>query len=718
MVRKMLRVYAGKLQCDDRDHFATKRVDCAGTQFGLLFRQVFRGVHKSISVQLFKSAESGRLHTVNVGSIVAGKRLTQAFRYALATGNWGIMSGRGNTAQNGVAQQLTRMTIPATLSLLRKISTPVAKETKNPKPRQLHHTSWGLICPMDTPEGSACGLTKSLALMAHVRVGVYSSCVYDQLNILQQIPEYDLHFVLDACDMVRGEGVPLLVNGCLYMYIGSENQVEFVLSKLRSLRSTNTLPFDTTIAQNDGCVLVETDPGCLQRLLLKVDSLKIIPMLLRECIPQKELIDYLFQKNVLEYIDKQEEMNTRVALSPLTEPKEGWGAFTHCELDPSLIAGLCGSCIPFADYNQSPRNTYQSAMMKQALGVYTLNNSLRMDSIAHTMVSPQRPIVTTRMDSLIGVSDAPAGINTIVAIKTYTGQNQEDSIIINQAALDRGMFRSVKFQTYRDEEHQNGGSDAERFENIDNLASVMGKKDSNYSKLDGGGVVKVGVRVNCNDVLISKTITTTNLGEGARKTVKRDKSTILKHDNSIVDTVLKVKHHDGTNMVKVKLRQTRIPLLGDKFSSRMGQKGVIGIALPPEDMPFTADGIVPDIIVNPHAIPSRMTIGQMSECLMAILCTLTGERGDGTMFRGVSIEQMCEELENHGYDKYGRVTLHNGFTGEEYAAKVFMGPTYYQRLRHMAEDKDHGRSRGPRHMLSRQPTEGRSRDGGLRFGEM
>jgi DNA-directed RNA polymerase II subunit RPB2 len=718
MIRKLIQVYMGKLQCDDRDHFAAKRVDCSGTQFGLLFRQVFRGVHKSMAMQIHRAADCNKLTFLNVGNLVAGKKLSQAFRYALATGNWGIMSTKGNTAQNGVAQQLGRMTIPTTISLLRKVSTPVARETKNPKPRQLHPTAWGLICPMDTPEGTACGLTKSLAMMTHIRVGTFSTSICEQLDIIANKGNIKLYHFLDVPSVVRRKGYPVLVNGCLYMYTDNMQECDFLLETLRDLRRNNMIPYDTTIAKADGYVIIDTDSGCMLRLLFRVEMLKKLPRLIREAPSHHNLIDYLIQQKAVEYIDKQEEKNLRVALSPLTEPDEGWDVFTHCEIDPSMIVGLCGSCIPFPEFNQSPRNTYQSAMMKQALGVYTLNHPIRMDTIAHTMVSPQRPLVTTRMDSLVGVSEAPAGVNAIVVIMCYTGQNQEDSVIINQAALDRGMFRSVKFQTYRDEEHQNGGTDAERFEHIGKLSNIAGRKDANYDHLDDGGIVAVGTKVQPNDVIISKTVTTTELGEGARKAVKRDKSTVLKHDKGIIDAVLHVTNHDGTNMIKVKIRQTRTPIVGDKLSSRMGQKGVIGITLPQEDMPYTEDGIVPDIIVNPHAIPSRMTIGQLNECLLAILCTLTGERGDGTMFRGTSLEYLSEQLEKNGYDKHGRVKLHNGFTGESYESLVFMGPTYYQRLRHMAADKDHARSRGPIHMLSRQPTEGRARDGGLRFGEM
>ena len=717
MIRKLIQVYMGDLQCDDRDHLATKRVDCAGTQFGLLFRQVFRTVHKSITVQLQRIAETGKMNFTNIGNLITSKKLTQQFRYALATGNWGIMSMRGTTAQTGVAQQLGRMTSASTLSLLRKVSTPVARETKNPKPRQLHPTSWGLICPMDTPEGGACGLTKAIAMLTHIRIGTFSDAILEQLQTMFETEFVgNLQYALQTTSKERSKGVPILVNGTLIMYTQTAVLQE-VLVALRTRRCDGRLPFDTTVAYVDGHVIVESDPGCMLRPLLRVDHLHEFTHLVRNTTRPNMLMDELISAGVVEYIDKQEENGLRVALTPYEEPMEGWSAYTHCEIDPSMITGLCGALIPFPDFNQSPRNTYQSAMMKQALGIPTLNHSLRMDTILHVMASPQRPMVTTRMDSLVGVSEAPAGINVIVAIMSYTGQNQEDSLIVNRASLERGMFTSVKYQTFRDEEHQNGGSDAERFKNVGKMQNVMGKRDSNYEHLEDSGTVAVGTRLKPNDVIISKTVTTTDLGEGTRRTVERDSSTVMR-EHGIVDSVLHVTNEDGTRIAKVKVRNTRRPIVGDKLSSRMGQKGVIGAILPQEDMPYTQDGLVPDIIVNPHAIPSRMTIGQLTECLLAILGTFTGERGDGTMFRGTSLEFMCDELERHGYDRHGRTTLYNGFTGEAFEAKVFMGPTYYQRLRHMAADKDHARPRGPVHWLSRQPTEGRARNGGLRFGEM
>lgn len=716
MIRKLVRVYVGAVPVDDRDHLATKRVDCAGTQFALLFRQVFRQIHKALATQLFRAAEAGKMHFTNVGNLVMSKKLTQQFRYALATGNWGIMSPRNAPTQSGIAQQLGRMTSPSTLALLRKVSTPIARETKNPKPRQLHPTSWGLVCPMDTPEGSACGLTKSLALLAHVRVGTFSDAVREQLDLLAD-DIAGLARTLDATPAQRAGGTPVLLNGALVLYAASAEAVQALVRELRALRRDGGIPFDTTVASVDGYLVLETDPGCLLRPLLRVDALHRVGELVRGAARPDLLMDQLVAAGAVEYVDKQEEAALRVALTPYAAPAEGWGAYTHCELDPVCIVGVCGALIPFPEFNQSPRNTYQSAMMKQALGVPSLNHAVRMDTVLHVMSNPQCPLVTTRVDDLVGVSAAPAGINAIVAIMSYTGQNQEDSLIVNKAALDRGMFTSVKYQTYRDQEHQNGGADVERFKHAGKLPHVVGKRDSNYDLLEDSGAVAVGARLQPNDVILSKTVTTTELGEGTRTSIERDSSTVAR-EAGIVDAVLHVTNDDGTRLTKVKVRNTRRPIVGDKLSSRMGQKGVIGAILPQEDMPYTSDGVVPDIIVNPHAIPSRMTIGQLAECLLAILCTRTGKRGDGTMFRGASLEYICEQLEQHGYDKHGRTQLFNGFTGESFEATVFMGPTYYQRLRHMAADKDHARQRGPVHLVSRQPTEGRARNGGLRFGEM
>ena len=713
MIRKLIKVYIGEIECDDRDNYSNKRVDTSGMLFALLFRQVFRASQKTCSTLLHKAAETGKLGFTNIGDIFSSKKITSAFRYALATGNWGIQSQKGTTAQTGIAQMISRMTIVSTLSYLRKINTPIAREGKSPKPRLLHHTAWGIICCVESPEGGACGLVKTLSMLAHVRVGTHSGAVKEQLCLLCD-EEPKMYRLLDTPGSVKSNGIPLMINGNLYMFLEDMDTADSMIEKVRDLKRSFILPFDTSIAMVDKTVHIDTDPGCLLRPLVRVCNIKKIPKIIRECQVFELLWDTLLREKVIEYVDKQEEMTLRVSLWSTKDIPNG---YTHCELDPALICGICAGLIAFPDYNQSPRNTYQSAMCKQALGIHATNYPVRMDTVAHVLVSPQKPLVTTRIEDLVHASDAPSGVNIMVAIMLYTGYNQEDSVIINRDALERGLFRSVKYQCYKDEEKTNG-ADQERFENPKDIEEITGRRVANYEKLDETGIISVGTTINSGDAIIGKTIITTELGEGARRTVKRDRSILAKNENSIVDAVLHSINRDGSKSVKVRTRKTRTPIVGDKVSSRMGQKGVIGATLPQCDMPFTSDGMCPDIIVNTHAIPSRMTIGQLKEELLAILCAIEGEIGDGTMFRDSSIEYICECLKNAGYDSKGNTYLYNGMTGERYESKIFLGPTYYQRLKHMVLDKNHARSRGPVQMLTRQPLEGRAREGGLRFGEM
>jgi DNA-directed RNA polymerase II subunit RPB2 len=707
MVRKLVGTYTGQLQCDDRDHYANKRIDTAGVLMSLLFRQVYRTLLKSFTAQAQRLLEAGKLAYANLGELVNYKKITSHFKYAFSTGNWGVQ--RNNTTQTGVAQMMSRMTTVAAMSNLRRINTPINREGKAPKPRQLHYTSWGIVCPVETPEGTSCGLIKNLAMMAHVRIGTLSVAIKEAL----QRVDVPLIPLLECDHEARARGVPILVNGAIHVYTRTAACAPRVLEALRQMRRTHLIPFDTSISFADRTITIDTDPGCLLRPLIVYKELHRISEEIARAPSYEHLWEYLIARGIVEYVDKQEEMDLRVAMWPTDV-----GDYTHCELHPSLINGMCAALIPFPDHNQAPRNTYQSAMGKQAVGVPGLNFPMRMDAVMHVLIAPQRPLVTTRMDRIMHTGEAPTGVNAIVCIMCWTGFNQEDSLIVNREALERGLFRSVKYQTYKDEERTNG-ADVERFESPLLVDKCIGMRVGCYDKLGDGGFPSIGTHVQSGDVIIGKTITTTEIGEGARRAIKRDRSVLIKHtDNAIVDSIVQCKNRDGSTLAKVRTRATRAPIIGDKLSSRHGQKGVIGIVLNAVDMPVSEDGVVPDIIVNPHAIPSRMTIGQLMECLMGKLCAVEGRQGDATPFRDVSIDQIGKALEAHGYDTLGRETLYSGMTGEALAAKVFIGPTYYQRLKHMVLDKQHSRSRGPVQILTRQPVEGRAREGGLRFGEM
>nr|KAJ3418266.1 DNA-dependent RNA polymerase II [Polyrhizophydium stewartii] len=365
---------------------------------------------------------------------------------------------------------------------------------------------------------------------------------------------------------------------------------------------------------------------------------------------------------------------------------------------------------------------HNSAMGKQAMGIFLTNFQLRMDTMANILFYPQKPLATTRAMEYMHFRDLPAGINAVVAIACYSGYNQEDSLIMNQSSIDRGLFRSLYYRVYMDQEKRVGRLESETLEKP-TRETTLRLKHGTYEKLEDDGLIAPGVRVSGEDIIIGKTVPipedSAELGQRQTTHTKRDASTPLKStENGIVDQVLVTTNQDGFKFVKVRVRSIRIPHMGDKFASRHGQKGTVGITYRTEDMPFTAEGITPDLIINPHAIPSRMTIGHLVECLLSKVSTFTGDEGDATPFTDVTVEAISQALQGFGYQRRGFEVLYNGHTGRKLNAQIYTGPTYYQRLKHMVDDKIHSRARGPVQILTRQPVEGRSRDGGLRFGEM
>jgi len=431
------------------------------------------------------------------------------------------------------------------------------------------------------------------------------------------------------------------------------------------------------------------------------------------------------ENGVMEYIDPEEQSFSLVSVNhdELSNYKNKDSDkilhYTHCEIHSSTIFGILGSCIPFPEHNQSPRNCYQCAQGKQAMGVYVTNYENRMDKTAYVLNYPSRPLVDTRVMNMIQLNKIPSGSNVIVAIMTHTGYNQEDSLLFNKGSIDRGLFIATIYHTEKDEDKQRINGD-EEIRCKPDPSKTKGMKFGNYNKVNNKGVIPENTLVENRDIIISKITPIKENRNDHTKIIKfEDQSKIYRtNEETYIDKNYIDRNGDGYNFAKVKLRIVRKPVIGDKFSSRHGQKGTIGNIIPEEDMPFTKDGLKPDIIINPHAIPSRMTIGQLKETVLGKTLLSLGLFGDGTSFGDFEVKDICKELLKVGYEAHGNELLHNGLTGEQVECSVFMGPVFYQRLKHMVNDKTHSRSIGPMVNLTRQPAEGRSRDGGLRFGEM
>lgn len=731
MLTRLVRVGLDKESTDDRDDFANKRIDSAGGLMALLIRQHHRGnMLRKLSTQLRKKVESPKEASFSVGEIVSHRLITSGLRYAFATGTWGIQRGAGASGggQTGVVQILPRLTTMASLSALRKINVPIAREGRAAGPRMLHASAWGYVCPSDTPEGISCGLVSTLSMGVHVRLGAPTQPIALVVLALDGVVGID-----EATPDQRRSGSVIVVNGVFVAYTTAATTPSAVAAELRRQRRVEkNLPFDCSVSFSAGKVSVSADHGALLRPLIVAERYDDF-VAARWGNAGGSLFLDLIARGIIEFIDSGEQQNCRVAVYPseMREQKAGEDAdrsdrsdrFTHVEIHPSLINGIAVSQIPFCEHNQAPRVAYQAAQCKQAIGLYTTNFFERMDTIAHVLAAPQKALVTTRLENLLGTGVVRSGAVPIVAIMSYSGFNQDDSLIINQAAVDRGLFHTFCFHTLRDEE-KTSGADSEKFENPILLKQCGGLKQANYAKIDARGLPQLGEVYNDGDVIIGKTVAMSHLqvdpkeGE-ARREMKRCRSTVLKSDESVVvDGVCISKTVEGKMAIKVRTRALRIPIVGDKFSSRHGQKGVCGILLPAADFPSTREGLQPDLIVNPNAIPSRMTIGMLIEMCLSKLACAKGCTLDGTPFSGHSLNTISEELAGRGFHPCGNEKLINGMTGEELASEIFIAPCYYQRLRHMVVDKAHARNRGATQLLTRAPTEGRSRDGGLRCGEM
>ena len=715
IVNKLLATNLGLRNEDDRDDYINKRVEPAGVLCYELFRQLFKKFTNTIITNVGKKKQ-----IPDVVSIMQRLPLiTNGIRHCFATGNWGVP--KNSYIRLGVSQVLSRLSYGATLSNLRRINIPIGKESKNRKIRQIHPSQIMFICPSETPEGQSIGIVLNLSLLTRISEKfstIMLKEIVENSTYIRQLENENENE--NENEMLYQNTTKIFVNGILSGF--SENHLHF-LNDIKDYRDKKIIPYDVSISYDDvdNEINIFSDEGRLLRPIFTVknNTLKIT---------EQDGTDWeqLVEKGLIKYVDNHEINNAVIAFNQNELSKY---RCDYCEISPTMMLGVMASIIPFPDHSQSPRNCYQAAMGKQAMSVFALSHLIRTDTVTNVLGIPQKPLVHTIPSDIMGFNDMPSGINAIVAIACYTGFNQEDSIIINKSSIDRGLFWATTYRTYVEEEKKHGTI----FDSVGLPPLDKRFKDLNYNKLDENGIVHLrqptytdthgktrgggAVWVEAGDVIIGKVFINTTKDN---QEIIDNSLSIKKGEEGFIDRIFISITPQGYKLVKIVIRTNRIPEIGDKFASRAAQKGTAGMIYRQEDMPFTEQGIIPDIIMNPHAMPSRMTINQLMETVLGKACALEGGWGDATPFQDMGnnrAEEICKRLKMTGFNKTGMEPLYNGMTGE-FIGNVFIGPVYYQRLKHLVSEKIHARAQGPNTTLTRQPLEGRSRNGGLRFGEM
>ena len=747
----------------DRDSFLYKRVDLSGFLLANLFRENYKQFQRDskIAIDTEYRFNTNQYQGDNYSNIINSDNLTKMFDPMVIEKSF-MKSFKIGTILNkvGLIQALNRLSSVGAVSHLRRINTPDTNVMIGQ--RKLHGTQYGFICAAETPDGSNIGIKKHMTMLAHITFGcsakpVIKLCLEMGVVPLSSLPptsvfkkvkvfvngnwigihEDPARFV-ELMKLYRRNGVINIFTSiswniemmeihfltdsgrlCRPMYVLEENQIKISAELVTALKSEklNWSNLVSGINRTESIDYYSCDYICPIEEATDVEA-PVSRGGRKSGDEESRVVEYSLEKlksgaGVIDFLDTDELINCHIVNTPKeidTDYK-----YDYCELHPCLILGALGFTIPFSNMSQAPRNVYGTGQTKQSVGVYTSNYRNRMDGTANVLMCPQKPLIQTRLAKYTMVNDLPTGINAVVAIACYSGYNQEDSVIFNKSSMERGLFRSFYFKTYSSTETADtrDGNFSSFFSPDKTDVSVNVKSEYNYTKVDENGFVKEGIQVTDNDVLISK--------YSSNGFENMDESEVVKPDGTgVVDKVFSdYMNTNNMRMCKVRVVSTREPALGDKFASRHGQKGTVGMVLREEDMPFTKDGIVPDIIVNPHAFPSRMTLGQFLESVIGKTCACHGFYSDGTPFTDVDIEPFANVLEDkYNYEKYGNEVLYNGIFGTQIKCNIFMGPTYYQRLKHMVKDKVNSRARGKMTMKNRQPPSGRSAGGGLRIGEM
>ena len=748
-VRKLLLTHIGVINETDRDSYTFKRIDLPGSLLLELFRELWGSFLKNMSLKIdsnykFNFEKYGK----NIYNIINDSNLETVFSSAIINNihkSFGSIFGTGISGRQGIVQDLNRNSMLGTLSHIRRLSNPIPSGSKTLGPRKLHNSQWGFVCPTESPDGGNVGIINHLTIISSVSFsisskGIYEALIDNDMILLDNIIYNDLY-----------EYCKIFLNG---KWIGCHTNPKFLYKLFKLLKLNSIINIYTSISWdvNLNEIYIFTDEGRIVRPIFvfkknekgnnvnelingNYDLLKYWKNTIHGYMYQidenisvynseyfKDVLDNIKEENEdymrflenmsspIEYIDSIESEYTFISKDIYNINNK----HTHCEIHSSLILSPLALQVPFPEHSQYPRNVFSCQQTKQAVGVYSTSFNTRFDTFAHILNYPQKPIVATKYKKYINNDKLPNGINCIVAIASYTGYNQEDSLILNKNSIDRGMFKSIYYRSYEDDEETEDNS-VSSFGNP-NTINVLKEEILNYSKIDENGIIREGEYVTPEDMLTCK-IKTEKLNNG--REVNNLSGIRINHGTSgFVDKVIITKNRNNLRKCKIRIFKTKIPEVGDKYASRCGQKGMCGLLLEQHEMPFTKDGIVPDIIINPHAIPTRMTINQLLEVILGKSCCLGGYNGDSTPFQNTDISDYSDLLSQYNYEKYGNEIMYSGINGEQMKTSIFIGPTYYQRLKIMVADKMFSRSTGPLQHLTNQPAAGRANKGGLRIGEM
>lgn len=726
IVKRLLRVYMGEEPATDRDSFKFKRIELTGSLMYDLFAEFYKKYVHDLRVAIDSEyqyhmgvyqSDFTSLIEQNINKYFSIKTLDDGIRKGFK-GKWG---GEAHTRREGVLQALNRLSYLSFLSHLRKLNLPMDSSAKVVEPRLLHGTQWGLIDPVDTPDGGNVGFHKHLALSTKITAGT------DKSIIEQWFFQNGTKRVTDIIPEGIYNATKVFVNGS---WIGVTFEPNDIVIRFRDQRRKGDIDFDTSISWDIRLREIHTftDAGRPSRPIFYIENGQASYDSKRYNDGFSKMDEFTWDmmvngkngtKGIIEYMDTSEADSALIAMNP-RDIEESTSRHTHLEIHPSLMLGVMGNLVIFPENNPLPRDLFSCGQARQGVSLYHSNYQNRIDKMGITLNSGQIPLIKSRYLDYVTKEQHPYGENAIVAIMAYNGYNVEDALIFNKGAIERGLFRTTyynMYETYEESDRVAGSEVTSTFCNVLDKSALGTKPGYDYNYLDGNGMIKENTKLHDKIVLIGKA--TSSAGDESGRL--RDASiTPKKGQLGYVDKVYITEGEEGFRIAKVRIREERIPAIGDKFCSRAGQKGTVGIIVDEKDMPFTADGVRPDLIVNPHAIPSRMTIGQLVECIIGKACCQYGAFGDSTAFvnDGPRQDIFGELLVDQGFHRYGNEVMYNGMVGEQMEADIFIGPTYYLRLKHMVKDKINYRARGPKTAMTRQSVHGRAKDGGLRIGEM